>query len=102
MLIDLGNNKPDGLAVDADGYLWLAMWDGGEVRQYSPTGHLVRALQLPVSRPTSCAFSGDGRMFVTTARYGLTAGQLSHQPWAGRVLEIALGIAGAPVGRMAV
>jgi sugar lactone lactonase YvrE len=100
-LIKMGGAKPDGLSVDSAGCLWLAMWDGGELRQYSPTGDLLRTIRLPVSRPTSCAFSDDGRMFVTTARHGLAAGELRDQPWAGRVLELHLDVVGAPVGRLA-
>jgi sugar lactone lactonase YvrE len=100
--IQLGNDQPDGLCVDSEGCLWIAMWDGAEVRRYSPAGEFVEALALPVTRPTSCALSGDGRLYITTARHGLTEQQARQQEWAGRVLELRVGVLGAPVGRLAV
>ena len=50
--------KPDGLIVDADGCVWLALWGGGAVRRYAPDGRLVETIALPVTHPTKCAFGG--------------------------------------------
>lgn len=100
-LISMGDEQPDGLCVDSEGYLWVAMWDGGHIRRYSPSGALDDTVRLPVSRPTSCAFADDGLLFVTTARYGLTEKQASEQSWAGRVLGLPVGLSGTPVGRFA-
>jgi len=61
---------PDGMALDRDGLLWVAFWDGGCVRQLDPaTGGTIRRIDLPIRRPTSCAFGGAGldRLFVTSA-----------------------------------
>ncbi|GEC08058.1 calcium-binding protein [Streptomyces spinoverrucosus] len=73
--IEEGAGFPDGLTVDADGCVWVALWDGGAVRRYTPTGELDRVLQLPVPRPTACAFGGPDLtdLYITTARVGLTA-----------------------------
>jgi sugar lactone lactonase YvrE len=90
---------PDGLTVDRSGDIWVAMWDGGEVRCYSPEGELRRTLTLPVDRPTSCAFGGeDGTtLFITTAREGLDEAAIARQPDAGRVFRVdGLGAAGKP------
>src|SRR5206468_663175 len=53
---DLG--VPDGLTVDADGFIWLAIWGGWCVRRYSPRGELEREIRLPVSQVSSCTFGG--------------------------------------------
>ena len=85
---------PDGLAVDAEGNLWIAMWDGGCVRQYSPRGSLLRTIELPVSRPTSVAFGGArlDQLFITSARGGISDAQLSAERHAGSIF-VAEGLA---------
>ena len=66
---------PDGLTIDADGCLWLALWGGGKVLRYSPDGRTIGEVHLPVSRVTSCAFGGPGldRLFITTAAVGASS-----------------------------
>ncbi|MEU0645898.1 SMP-30/gluconolactonase/LRE family protein [Streptomyces umbrinus] len=84
--IEEGNGFPDGLTVDADGCVWVALWDGGAVRRYTPDGKLDRVVELPVPRPTACAFGGADLtdLYITTARTGLTA----PHPLSGSVLVI--------------
>jgi sugar lactone lactonase YvrE len=85
--IELPSAVPDGLTVDAEGFLWVALWDGGRVRRYAPDGRLDREVLLPVDRVTSVAFGGSrlDALYVTTARYGLSAAALEGQPLAGSV-----------------
>ncbi|QPQ54350.1 SMP-30/gluconolactonase/LRE family protein [Allosphingosinicella flava] len=80
-----GDGYPDGMTVDAQGCLWIAFWDGWCVRRLSPGGDVMATIALPVQRPTSCAFGGEGldRLFVTSARIGLSAEDLAGQPQAG-------------------
>lgn len=61
--------SPDGLAVDAEGCIWVAFWDGSAVRRFDPAGALIAAIELPVARPTRPAFGGPDldQLFVTTA-----------------------------------
>ncbi|MFB7734692.1 SMP-30/gluconolactonase/LRE family protein [Streptomyces sp. NPDC056112] len=91
--VEEGAGFPDGLTVDADGCVWVALWDGAAIRRYTPAGTLDRVLDLPVSRPTACAFAGPGLtdLYVTTARTGLAAphslaGSLLVVPDAGQGL----------------
>ncbi|MFC8127688.1 SMP-30/gluconolactonase/LRE family protein [Streptomyces sp. NPDC057302] len=77
---------PDGLTVDADGCVWVALWDGAAVRRYTPSGTLDRVIGLPVARPTACAFGGAGLrdLYITSARTGLEA----PHPLSGSVLVV--------------
>jgi len=92
------NGFPDGLTVDADGCVWVAMFAGGTLRRFTPAGHPDAVIPLPVSRPTSCAFGGPGMadLFVTTAHRDLTDAQREAEPLAGRLLRLRPGPAGLP------
>jgi len=87
---------PDGMAMDEEGGLWVAMWGGGAVRRFSATGSLTDTIPTGVTNPTSCAFGGpEGRtLFVTTSRDGLGG---RTEPHAGQVLTVDVGVRGAPV-----
>jgi sugar lactone lactonase YvrE len=89
---------PDGLTVDLDGYVWVAMWDGGALRRFAPSGELDAVVPVPVARPTSVAFGGSemAELFVTTASRGLTPAQREAQPLAGRLLRLVPGPLGLP------
>ncbi|GHE62641.1 calcium-binding protein [Streptomyces longispororuber] len=85
-VVEEGAGFPDGLTVDAAGCVWVALWDGGQVRRYTPDGTLDHVLRLPVPRPTACAFGGPGLrdLYVTTARVG----HRRPHPMAGSVLVV--------------
>lgn len=91
---------PDGLAIDAEGHIWCAMWDGWAIKRFAPDGRLDRTIGLPVPRPTSCSFGGQDMktLYVTTARIRLSATQLAAAPLSGSILALQVEIAGAPVG----
>jgi sugar lactone lactonase YvrE len=94
---------PDGSAVDAEGFVWSARWDGHGLARFAPDGRLDRFVPMPVSRPTSCAFGGPGlrQLFVTSARKGLDAATLAREPLAGGVFVLDPGVAGLPTRRWA-
>ena len=81
---------PDGLTVDAEGCVWCAFWDGGRVMRLSPEGRRMLAIAIPAPRVTSVTFGGHSldTLYVTTARYGLTAADLEKYPTAGALFEI--------------
>jgi sugar lactone lactonase YvrE len=89
---------PDGLTVDAAGFVWLALWGGAALRRYAPDGTLERVVPLPVTHPTSCAFGGAAldELYVTSARRPLDAEEKRHQPQAGGVFRLRPGVSGRP------
>lgn len=89
---------PDGLTVDADGDLWVAIYGGGRVHRYSPDGELREALVLPAMQSTSCAFAGRGlnRLYVTTATEGWSDDQRRAEPTAGLVYRFDTDATGRP------
>lgn len=82
--------SPDGLTIDAEGYVWSAKWNGWRVVRYAPDGRVDRVVELPVQCPTSVAFGGAGlgQLFITSARRGLRASALERGPLAGRLLVL--------------
>jgi sugar lactone lactonase YvrE len=87
---------PDGLTVDAEGGIWLALHAGGAVRRYRPDGALAAEIEVPVSSPTACTFGGPGlrTLYITTSALGLPPGR---EPAAGSVFRCEPGVAGLPV-----
>jgi sugar lactone lactonase YvrE len=78
---------PDGMTLDAEGCLWVALWGAGEVRRYTPAGQLVESVSVPARQVTNVAFGGAslGELFITTARIGLGPVDLAAEPHAGDV-----------------
>jgi sugar lactone lactonase YvrE len=88
--VDQPGIAPDGLTVDEQGDVWVALYGGWGINRYSPEGSLRATVQLPVAQVTSCAFGGPDRdiLFVTTGRERLDDAALESQPDAGRVFSI--------------
>lgn len=95
-----GDGTPDGLTIDCEGYLWVALWDGWQVRRYSPKGELDTVIALPVARPTCCALGGDDfrDLFITTAMPD-TADERESQPLSGGLFQARVDIPGQPAHR---
>ncbi|MGE5229386.1 MAG: SMP-30/gluconolactonase/LRE family protein [Deltaproteobacteria bacterium] len=96
--VEVEGAVPDGLAVDAQGGVWVALHGGWGLRRYAHDGELAAVVDLPVARITSCCFGGDGLrdLYVTTRREGLSASELAAQPLAGALLRLDVGVAGLP------
>jgi sugar lactone lactonase YvrE len=98
--IEAGAGFPDGITVDATGALWVALWEGGCVRRYSPEGALLGIVDVPALRVTSCVFGGAEleELYVTTAR---PDGEDPAQPFAGGLFRVRPGARGLPPCRFA-
>jgi len=85
---------PDGLTVDADGGIWVALWGGGAVHRYTAEGTLDTVVRLPVRQPTSCVFGGDdlNTLFITTSALDLE----DPEPEAGAIFAVQPGVRGLP------
>ena len=93
-----GPGAPDGMCLDRDGFLWVALWGGGEVRRVSLEGDVDRVVKLPVSNVSSVAFGGAqlDELYITSARESLSAGQLATEPHAGDLFWCRPGCVGLP------
>ncbi|GAA1002616.1 hypothetical protein Aple_001040 [Acrocarpospora pleiomorpha] len=91
-----GPGMPDGLAVDAEGQVWSAIWDGACLVRYAPDGNVAARVDLPAPRPTSLAFGGPrlDTLYVTSARVGLDEPTLARFPCSGAVLVSRPGVTG--------
>ncbi|MGI8614720.1 MAG: SMP-30/gluconolactonase/LRE family protein [Nocardioidaceae bacterium] len=97
-LVDIAptDGLPDGLTVDAQGFLWVALWGGSHVRRYTPDGRLDAVVELPVTQVTSCTFGGAemDELYVTTAAAGLDGDALRREPHAGGIFRFRPGCRG--------
>ena len=91
---------PDGLTVDEEGGVWVALYGGGAVRCYTPEGVLDHVIEVPAKQVTACTFGGRDRnqLFITTSQEGLGG---SEDPLAGSLFRSAVGVAGPPVREFA-
>lgn len=90
VLVAEEHGQPDGMAIDVEGKLWVAHWDGWCICRWDPvTGKLIQKVGFPVGRPTSCAFGGRNldTLYVTSASVGLDAVALAKQPKAGALFQ---------------
>lgn len=88
---------PDGMCMDQQGNLWIAMWGGSKVACYNPKdGALTAEVQVPAPHVTSCAFGGErlNKLYITTARLGLSDEQLKESPLSGSVFSCEVGVSG--------
>jgi sugar lactone lactonase YvrE len=87
--------RPDGLTVDAEGGVWLALMEGSAVHRYAPSGALDEVIKLPVSQVTACTFGGPdlGTLYITTSQIGADT---KAQPASGALFAVRPGVRGRP------
>ncbi len=95
----LENGYPDGMCIDREGLLWVAMWDGSRVACVDPAkGKEIGSIRLPCPNVTSCCFGGESldQLWITTARIGMDADALAEHPQAGGLFLARTGALGLP------
>ena len=92
--LDLGDidGSPDGMTIDADGYLWVAFWGGSAVRRFAPDGGLAAVVDVPATQVSSCTFGGPdlADLYITTAARDV------DEPHAGGLFRVRPGVRGVP------
>lgn len=98
VLLELEDGYPDGMCVDAEDHLWIAMWGLGQVRRYSPDGTMIHVIDVPAPHTTSVAFAGEllDTLVITTTSDGLSPAQLAEFPMSGRLFTARPGVTGVP------
>jgi sugar lactone lactonase YvrE len=93
--------RPDGAAVDEDGFYWSAGISAGVLNRWSPQGRLVRSIPLPCSNPTAPCFGGPDMktIFITSLRHDLPTDVLAAKPLSGGIFSIRADVPGVPIGR---
>lgn len=94
--IDPRYGLPDGLTVDAEGGIWVALWGGSAVHRYTPGGRLDHVIEVSAKQVSSCTFGGPGldELFITTSRLRLAP---DEDPAAGSLFRVTPGVTGQPV-----
>jgi sugar lactone lactonase YvrE len=89
-----GETVPDGMTLDAEGFLWVAVFGSSEVRRYSPLGDVDCIVRLPVCAVTSCAFGGEEltELYITSN----VVFDDGREPLAGAVFRCTPGVRGRP------
>ncbi|MFG1955309.1 SMP-30/gluconolactonase/LRE family protein [Micromonospora sp. NPDC048830] len=95
VLVEFDDATPDGLCVDAEGCLWVAMWDGWGVRRFAPDGTALARVEVPVPRPTAVCLVA-GTLVVTTAWLGLDEATRRAAPDSGRIFAVDVGVDAPP------
>lgn len=94
-----GIGYPDGMTIDAEDKLWVALWEGWGVGRFDPnTGEMLAKIEVPVACVTSCCFGGPHfeELYITTASRDLTDENRGKQPDAGGLFLARPGVAGTP------
>lgn len=95
--MNLHPGRPDGAAMDVDGCYWICGNDEGVVLRFTPSGTLDRVIELPMKKPSMCAFGGAdmGSLLVTS----ISAGAPPDDAWAGATVVVRPGVQGMPEAR---
>jgi sugar lactone lactonase YvrE len=95
---DIDEGSPDGLCVDSEGGVWLALFGGSALHRYAPDGQLADVVTFPTKQPTSCCFGGPDldELYVTSATVEMSEPERAADPHAGGVFVLRPGVRGTP------
>lgn len=98
VVIEDADGHPDGMTIDAEGCLWVALWDGWGLRRYSPAGELLATVRVDAPQVSSCCFGGPdlGTLFITTSQEDMSPERRAEHPNSGRLFRADVGVAGRP------
>lgn len=88
---------PDGMTIDSEGMLWIALWNGNGVSRWNPnTGEMLQFIEVPAHNVSSCAFGGEdlATLYITSARVDMTEEELKAKPLSGGVFKVVPGVKG--------
>jgi sugar lactone lactonase YvrE len=93
-----GVGEPDGMCIDAEGCLWVALWGGHAVHRYSPDGELLAVVDVDAPQVSSCCFGGPAgaTLFITTSQEGMDATERATHAQSGKVFCVDVEMAGRP------
>jgi sugar lactone lactonase YvrE len=99
VVVEVNNSVgyPDGMAIDEENMLWVAMWNGNAVVRFDPnTGEILSKIEVPAHNVTSCAFGGKllDTLYITTASVDMTAEEQAKYPLAGSLFKAVPGVKG--------
>ncbi len=99
--IDPALGAPDGMTIDAEGALWVALWNGSAVVRFSPRGEVLARVDVGATQVSSCCFGGPDltTLFVTTSQEGFTPERSAAEPHAGKLFAVETEVAGLPADR---
>lgn len=100
IVVPENQGEPDGLTIDAAGYIWSARWDGNHVYRYNPEGQEVLRIKLPVRKVSCITFGGENydRLFISTARGSeiTNTSDRNSETAAGNIFHLTMKIQGRP------
>jgi sugar lactone lactonase YvrE len=97
--IPRGGGGPDGMTIDSEDKLWIALWGSGTVCRYDPiAGEKMQTVKVPAPNVSSCAFGGKNleTLYITTARAWVNADKLKEFPLSGGLFSVKPGVRGVP------
>jgi len=98
LFAEISGGYPDGMTVDAEDHVWVAVWGGGRVDRLAPTGEVVDRIDLPAPHTSCPTFAGArlDTLVITTATEDLDDAQLAQYPLSGRLFTVTPGVLGSP------